>query len=72
MKSLVQHIYERRHVNNSVILLSNHIYDKLKELVNKPANNPKFNNETLLYELKLSGPEFLHALINFAVESREE
>ena len=51
MKSLVQHIYERRHVNNSVILLSNHIYDKLKELVNKPANNPKFNNETLLYEL---------------------
>ena len=28
--------------------------------------------ETLLYELKLDTPEFLHALINFAVESREE
>ena len=27
------------------------IDDKLKELVNKPANNPEFNNETLLYEL---------------------
>ena len=28
--------------------------------------------ETLLYELKLDTPEFLHAIINFAVESREE
>lgn len=47
----MKHIHECRHVNNSVILLSNYIYDKLKELVEQPANNPKFNNETLLYEL---------------------
>lgn len=28
--------------------------------------------DTLLYDLKLANPEMLHALINFAVESREE
>lgn len=50
MKSLVQHIYEHRHINNSVILLSNYIYDKLKELVEKPAKNPTFKDESLLWE----------------------
>ena len=53
MKSLTQHILERRHVNDSVVLLFNHIYGKLEELVNQPAQDPMFNNETRLYELFL-------------------
>ena len=48
MKSLVQHIYERRHVNNSVILLSNHIYDKLKELVNYGRNGSETSISPIL------------------------
>lgn len=38
------------HVNKTVILLCNYIYNKLEELTNLSARCPAFKNESLLYE----------------------
>ena len=53
----IKQINERKHVNNSVLLLTHHIFNKLEELVNKPAKVQTFNDETRLYELFLEYDE---------------
>ena len=53
-------------MNNSVVLLFNHIYKKLEELVNTPAENPTFKNETKLYELYLDDDKEYDLEINFS------
>ena len=64
MKSLVQHINEKRHINETNVILAHYIFDLLEKYVNTPAENPTFKNESWLYE-QYSEYEEYDILINF-------
>lgn len=52
MKSLTQYIHqinEKRHISSDVIAMADYIYDLLKQMVETPAENPKY--KTQAYEL---------------------